>query len=157
MKINIGDIFIIPLKENRYGYGQVVEFGAFYQTMIAFDFITHEKVSNIQEILSKDIVFFIRTNTAFIEKGYWNVLGSAELPANLNMPKYYIRNGLDDFEVVTASEEFVRIATEVDMNAYSNNSTFTPGWLEDALNDMVDEQDWEEEYEDIIYKPIEHH
>ncbi|MBD7971415.1 Imm26 family immunity protein [Paenibacillus gallinarum] len=28
MKINIGDIFIIPLKENRYGYGQVVEFGA---------------------------------------------------------------------------------------------------------------------------------
>ncbi|OMC69162.1 hypothetical protein BK126_15470 [Paenibacillus sp. FSL H7-0326] len=76
-KVNIGDVFVIPLKENRYGYGQVVSFG----------------------------ILLVRSNLVYIEKGYWKVLGNAGVPSNINIPKYYIRDGLDHFEVVTPIHE----------------------------------------------------
>ncbi|WDH97756.1 Imm26 family immunity protein [Paenibacillus urinalis] len=152
-KVNIGDVFVIPIKENRYGYGQVVLFGSFFKIFIAFDFITDEKITDIKEILSKDIIILIRSNLVFIEDGYWTILGNAELPVDLALPEYYIREGLDDSELVTAEEDYVRIATEEDLKKYSINATYTPGVLEDILNAIVDGEDWKEEYGDVVYKP----
>ncbi|MFD2703053.1 hypothetical protein ACFSVM_21710 [Paenibacillus shunpengii] len=42
-------------------------------------------------------------------------MGNAELPVDLALPEYYIREGLDDSELVTAEEDYVRIATEEDL------------------------------------------
>ncbi|MCM3785674.1 immunity 26/phosphotriesterase HocA family protein [Neobacillus mesonae] len=152
-KVNIGDVFIIPLKENRYGYGQVVSKGSFFKTFIAFNFITDEKITNIQEILSKNVIILIRSNLVFIEDGYWAVLGNAELPVDLSIPKYYIREGLEDFKLVTAEEVYVRVATEEDLKKYTRNRTYTPGVLEDALNIFAEGKDWKVEFEDIVYAP----
>ena len=153
-KVNIGDIFTISLDENRYGYGQVVEIGEMYDILIAFDFISCDKILDVQEILSKDIVFLLRTTIVNIDDGYWDVIGNADLPTDLNIPKYYIRDGLDDFEVVTASEHFVRIATKEDLNKYSENIAYSAGYLEDALNAILDTQNWKTLFKEIIYKPI---
>lgn len=71
----------------------------------------------------------------------------------LNIPKYYIRDGLDHFEVVTPNENYVRIATEEDLKKYTRNATYTPGVLEEILNAIVDGTDWKEEYGDVVYKP----
>lgn len=153
-KVNIGDVFTIPLNENRYGYGQVVEIGEMYDILIAFDYISRDKILDVQEILSKDIVFLLRTTIVYIEDGYWDVIGNADLPTDLNVPKYYIRDGLNDFEVVTASEHFVRIATEEDLNKYSENIAYSAGFLEDALNATLDTQNWKTLFKEMIYKPI---
>jgi hypothetical protein len=149
IKVKIGDIFKIKLAEDTYGYGQVVSEGKTSDCLIAFDLHSYECPS-LDEITSKDIIFFIQTVNSRLEDGLWDIIGNATVP-EISFPKYKEETE-HGFKLINYLGETINLnPTQNELEGAIRLKSRSPVTLENALKAKYITGKWDPYYNDLIY------
>ena len=148
MMARAGEVFAIPVDEERVGFGQVVPHPyAFY--VIIFQRITERPVDvSLAELVQDEIALFGQTSDVSLEHGEWKVVGKVPDFQELPRPYYHVyREGkdvLEDFE-----GNYVRDATMEDTRYYESRTSHSPDLFAQALKALHGIDPWEAEFEQI--------
>lgn len=149
-KIQVGDVFLIPLGNDQYGVGQVL--ARYQQTelyyMCAYDELIHGPHQNVSiaDCSLDSLLFLVFTFDAIIADGGWPVIGNTKPPSDVPFPTY---------KVIQAGEELVeswdgsvrRRARPGETMNLDNRGGVSPIRLEKALKAHHGLQPWHPAYD----------
>tara|TARA_R110002072_G_scaffold100824_2_gene222163 strand:- start:260 stop:775 length:516 start_codon:yes stop_codon:yes gene_type:complete len=149
MKIKQGDIFTIPIDDERLGYGQIIEIPDSHSFMIAvFDIETtsNESISSI-EIVEKEILLMGYTLDAKLYHKHWVIVDNyCENLKNIELP--YFKLGTPPGEIFLTDYNGVRLreCTIEEFNNLIYQPTVAPVSYENALKSIKGVGEWKEHY-----------
>jgi hypothetical protein len=147
----VGEIFMIPIDNNYYSYGQIVTKGATSDCVVIYDILRQEHPS-LDEITSCPIVFFAHTVDVRIVDGLWPVLGNAPVPKNIVFPKYKTET-LDGYMILNHEGDIIKQeATESETEELNYLDSWSPESIEKAIVAKYGNAKWEPYYDELIYK-----
>lgn len=139
IKVKVGDVFVIPLTENKFSYGQVIGVEDL-KTYIIFD-TTAESHPEIYDIVSKKIIFFAHTVDVSIEDGDWIIIGNSEIPEGIVFPEYVVDTS-NGYYVTNFEGVLLRPATDIEKETLSTHKSISPSILEDAVKAYYGFEEW---------------
>lgn len=145
---SVGDIFAIPIGENKHGYGQIVGEG-YTKTYVIYDIVS-EAHPELNKITSSKIIFLTHTVDVPIEDGDWILLGNAEIPTNINFPKYKVDTP-DGYYVTDYRGELISPASEEEISNLGTRKSISPSILEDAVKAKYGFGEWYKYLDNLIY------
>jgi hypothetical protein len=133
-KTRIGDIFTVPISDNKMCYGQVVAACDPIYYMIAFDFVSGQSESaEIQKIVSLPILLLGNFFDTLIKMGEWKVVANT-MPNLIRIPFPLHQVQMDGNTFVESWDgAHRRLATPEEARLLDRPANFGPVWLEDAL------------------------
>jgi len=156
-KLNIGDVFIIPLGNGEFGFGQIVtpydkKSGGFM--MAVFKYKVNDLTSIfIEKICHKDILLLGFTFDAKIYHKDWTIIGNYTSNIGAIIMPYY-RLGTPPGELFIVNYKGERII-EIDEDVFkllSYKTEIAPIRYENALKAYYKLQEWkEEDYDKLLY------
>lgn len=152
-KVNykIGDIFRIPLDENKYGYGQVVLMVTGYHYGIIYDFVTEIPLDDFST--NKPIALFMSTSFLALEEGDWEIIGNKKVP-EIKFPTYKQETLDDGFRIIDNECNVIdENPTEDQIENAIELATYSSSAVVDAINQKYIYGSWDSVYDDLIYKP----
>lgn len=157
-KLNLGDVFAIPLGDGAYGFGQVItpyekESGS---TMIAIFNYKSDQLKDVilNEVCNSDLVFLGLTFDAKLYHKDWTILGN-HLPnvSTIKMPYFKLGTPPDELYLINFKSERLKKIDEELFNKLNYKSTIAPIRYENALKAYFGNQDWKnDEYNKLLYK-----
>ncbi len=157
-KLEVGDIFTIPLGNGEFGFGQVIteykkSSGSFMIGVFNFKSNQIEKVS-LEQICNSELVFLGFTFDAKLYHKDWLIIGVYlnNIP-NIILPYYKLGLKPDDIYITDYKGDIVRIATDNEFSQLSYKTEIAPIRYENALKAFYNLQEWiDEDYNKILYK-----
>jgi len=131
IKENVGDFVKVIFDDNLHTYARIINRGflAFY------DFKTN-KEADINEIVSKPILFKIVVTSDAVETGRWTVIGNMPLEANLKeVPMTYVEEIGYPGTYTIFHELDSRRATKEECKNLEYATIWTPDFVEERLRD----------------------
>jgi Immunity protein 26 len=135
-RIKVGDVFSIPIDENRVGYGQVIfKNHSSFPIYIAVFRTVYECSSQVapSAITNDEIALVGGTMDALICHGRWNILGNVS-PDLARIPRPNFKVIFDNIDYL---EDFdgnrLREATSIDVRYYDDRWTRAPIAFQSAL------------------------
>lgn len=146
-RLQNGDVFSIPIAEDKFGYGQVIVKGSVFYIVVFRG--TSPDVGGVSDALGSEIELCGWTLDGLIHVGHWVVLGNFEIRRqSVPMPSYKVLiNGEFFVESFDKSERRVATSNEVDFLDY--RSTIAPIIFEDAIKSTCGHAPWEDLFESI--------
>lgn len=150
----VGDVFTVPVDEERVGIGQVV---AKYQSGEYFA-IHGPAVSrqdlDIDRALASPIVLLALSFDAKIHAGDWQILGNRPVDPAVPLPAYQVMIGSPDAVFVEDYSGQRRRPIEGDeANVLPHREFVAPALLELAFQAIHGARPWEEMYEGLAPRP----
>jgi hypothetical protein len=154
-RFRVGDVFRIPLGEDRVGYGQIAhEWG---RSGGHFYFVIFEHVDNrdnevdLKELVGKDIALLALSMDALLQHGHWESIGNAEVDtARIPWPAY--KEGKSPpgaYDVVDYTGSRRREASPEEVARLPFRPVIAPIRLEKALRALHGLEDWDAAYEEL--------
>lgn len=137
LKLNIGDVFTIPMKENWEDivYGQIVKCDETVITVIIFDGVYKSiEKNNIKKIISQEPLFLFATLDAHLYHEMWKIIGCYPVLSKFKWPIFKI--GLredDDIEIKDYDDNIIRRATKEEWDKLFYKSRTSPQNVVDYL------------------------
>jgi hypothetical protein len=157
-KLNIGDVFTIPLNENEVGFGQCITqhkktSGGF---VIAIFPIKQDKnkAITIEEIVKHQPIFLGYTFDAKLYHKDWEIIGNnTSNIMELKLPYNRLGTPPEEFYLTDVESNRVAKITEDVFNTLTYKTEIAPIRYENALKAYFGLQEWkEEDYDKILYK-----
>ncbi|PZF81777.1 Imm26 family immunity protein [Jiangella anatolica] len=154
----VGDVFTIPLDDDRVGLGQVVgtyRVAALY--LAVFDRSLPRDVAPAVAIGSAHgpLLFLALSFDAKIYAGHWTVIGRAPVDDSIELPAYKEMVAVPPaYEVVDARGVRRRPATDVEAASLPNRAIVAPVRVEKALRAHVGLEPWHEAYAELRPDPL---
>ncbi len=158
-KLNVGDIFTIPLAENEVGFGQIICFPRTKDVfiMVVFDAkiaFSYTKEYNMEEIVTSKILFLGYSTDAKLYHKDWEVIGN--YTSNISaivMPYHRLGTPPGDIYLTNYKSERVCEIDEETFNKLNYLTNYAPIRYENALKAYFGLQEWkEEDYDKLLYK-----
>jgi len=156
LKVTVGDVFQIPIDDNRVGYGQVVlrpEKPVLFICVFAAT-TRPDQLPNIDEIIGSDILLAGNTFDAKFNHGHWTIVGNRT--SNLTtiaLPNY--KSGMGDTAIVEAIDRSRRRPASKEEEHSLPFRTYTaPMNFELALKAIAGVGEWLREYDDLKYDDL---
>lgn len=156
LKLNIGDIFTIPLSDNEVGFGQIISFPISKDQFIMVCFeLKENKVGKyeVKKIIESPIIFLGYTVDALLYHNRWEIIGNY----TNNIEDYvlpYHKIGIppsDAFMTDYKGNKVAKISGEV-FEQLGFKTSVSPIRFQNALKAHFGLQDWiEEDYNKILY------
>jgi hypothetical protein len=152
-RLELGDVFAIPLDGNRAGIGQVVATygqGAFYFAI--FDLLVHPDAAeaSIDEALTADLLFLAPSLDSRLPVPYLTVIGSRPVRPGLPLPAHREIDGDNLVQVVDYSGRRRRPATDEEARRLQNRRFVAPLRLARALRATAGMEPWQDSYADLV-------
>jgi hypothetical protein len=154
MKLKVGDIFTIPIDENRNGIGQILSIpnkDSFI--IIIFDLIREKGLllENL-DLNSCNIVFLGYTLDAKLYHKHWLIIGNSnENISSVYLPYYKLGTPPDDIFITNYKGERIRKALLNEFEKLNYQSVVAPVRYETALKAHFNLAEWEDRYNDLLY------
>lgn len=152
--IRVGDVFAIPIDNERYSYGQIIAKGYGSDCYVIFDIVANEHPL-LEQIPNNKVVFLTFTLHQKIAEGEWALLGNAPVNGDVRIPEFkvdVIENGVVRCMVSRYDGEILRYATEHDVKSLSTMQSYTPNVLESAVKAKYGIIPWRPYFDELIYK-----
>ncbi len=151
-RLQLGDVFTIPLDEARVGFGQVV--AKYHDEGYYFAIFDHaygrSALPAIHDVVSGPIAFLALSFDGKVYAGQWQVIGSAPVRKDLPLPAYKESVGTpDQIDVVDYSGQRRRRAAARELDVLPNRKFVAPVRLEKALRARHGLEPWSERYDDL--------
>lgn len=148
-KLQTGDVFTIPLDENRIGVGQVVATyldDGYYFAVFDATFPPDTSL-DLDSLVREPIAFLTLSLDALIHAGHWVVVGRAPVTDDLPLPAYKeMVGGPERVDVVDYSGRRRRRASAAEAGTLPNRSIVAPARLEKALRAHCGLEPWQEAF-----------
>lgn len=157
LKLNIGDVFTIPLGNGDVGFGQIIAFphskNAFM--MIVFDCRNNEELKyDLDTICDSPILFLGNSLDAKLYHNDWQIIGNytKNIP-KIVLPYYRLGTPPEDIYIVNYKGERLKKISKDIFNQLQYELNVSPIRYENALKAHFKLQDWKaEDYDKILYK-----
>lgn len=153
LKLNVGDVFSIPVGDERVGYGQIVarwsgSGGHFY--FAVYDVVDPAaEVPDLESIVSSPLVFLALSMDALLVHEHWLLVGHHEIDeAAIPWPAY--KEGVSPpgtFDVVDHTGTRRRRASEDEIESLPFRKVVAPIRIEKALRALHGEGLWDDAYD----------
>lgn len=158
-KLNVGDIFTIPLGNEEFGIGQIVWFPNHKHNFIMVVF--KEKFQDIEklyltEINSFEILFLGYTVDAKLYNKKWKVIDNITSNlSNIQMPYYKLGLSNDGARLVDYKGDTLLNINEGTFNKLNYQTEVGPVRFENALKAYFGIKEWiAEDYDKILYEKV---
>jgi Immunity protein 26 len=130
----VGDVFTMPLDDERVAYGQVVAKEGSEFAFVAFDGTGPPGGDlDVEAIAAQPILFFLSSADAELWRGRWKIIGNAPVDAAVPWPAYLEPTGNGGFDVVDYHGTRRRPATTDEAEALWLRTHTSPLTLEEAV------------------------
>jgi len=152
VKLQKGDIFTIPIDDNRIGYGQIIETREHDFLIVVFDYSeSDDNTTDLSAVVKSRKILMGNTLDAKFFNGDWRIVGSVtdnlkEIP----LPTYKI--GLPgSLQAVSYYGNIVSTA-DVELDDLEYELVSAPIRFEKALQAHFGKGEWDERDNEILYK-----
>jgi hypothetical protein len=152
IKLMVGDVFAVPIDENRVGVGQIVgKYGNSAYYFAIFDVVAPDGRSiDLDKSVLGRILFLALSLDAKLFVGDWTVLGRRPVRAGMPLPAFKESVGVgDQIYVVDYSGERRRPAVGIESTMLCNRKVVAPVRLEKALRAKYGLEPWVAAYTDL--------
>lgn len=152
-RLELGDVFAVPLDSSRAGIGQVVATygqGAFYFAI--FDLLVHPDAAeaSIDEALTADVLFLAPSLDSRLPVPYLTVIGSRPVRPGLPLPAHRETDADNLVQVVDFSGRRRRPATDEEARRLQNRRFIAPLRLARALRATAGMEPWQDSYAELV-------
>ncbi len=156
-KLNVGDIFTIPLSNNQVGFGQIVNFPITKDCfiMVVFDYRQDLKhVVDLANISSSPILFLGYSLDAKLYHNSWSVIGNLiENISQIVLPYHKLGISPNDMSITDYKGKILREATANEFARLSYQTIISPIRYENALKAFYKFKEWNmADYDNLLYK-----
>ncbi len=153
LKLRVGDVFSIPVDDDRVGYGQIVAScggsgGQFYFAVFEGAY-PRDEAPDLDAVLGEPLVLLALSMDALLLHGHWRVIGHAEVDEDrIPWPAY--KEGVSSpgsFDVVDASGQRRRSASEEEAARLPFRTVVAPIRVEKAFRALNGAEPWDEAYD----------
>lgn len=155
-RLHVGDVFTIPLDDERVGYGQIVRAqgqGHYYFAVFEGAYPRKEE-PGLDAVLEGELALLALSLDALLYHDHWQIVGKREVnSAMVRWPAY--KEGVSPpgtFEVVDYTGERRRKATEAEAEELPFRAVVAPIRVEKALRALHGLEDWNDAYDEL--RPI---
>ena len=153
LKLRVGDLFSIPIGDERVGYGQIVarwseSSGHFY--FAVFDGVyPADEVPDPASIVSSPLLLLALSLDALLFHGHWRVVGHRDVDESAIPWAAYIEgvSPPGTFDVVDHSGTRRRRAAQDEIERLPFRSVVAPIRVEKALRALHGEEPWDDAYD----------
>lgn len=151
-KLNVGDVFSVPIDDSRVGVGQVVAtFGKSAEYLAIFDTVASDPGSiDIDRALQSRVMFLALSNDAKLYAGHWTLVGTRPVAEDMPLPAwrevFTVERRVD---VVDYSGQRRRPAQESEADLLPDRTFVAPARLEKALRAKHGLEPWQEHYTEL--------
>ena len=157
----VGDIFQIPIDENRVGFGQIMarKLGPNPDLMVVFERVSQPSIApsptELSKIVESSILFIANTFDVLIRNGRWKNCGNLE-PNLKRVPLPCYKLGSGHFGVVVESYDRKRRrrATKAEIAMLDYRNSIGPIRLEKALQAKHGVIPWKASFEKLTFDHI---
>jgi hypothetical protein len=155
-KLKVGDFFTIPLEDNEFGLGQIVNFPKTSDAFIIILF--NKKIKDLDEfddlkIADLEIIFLGYTFDAKLYYKDWAIIGNyKDNIESVSLP-FFKLGTIDDARLVNYKSETLKPITESQFNKLMYKAEIAPIRYENALKAFFGIKEWiAEDYDKILYE-----
>ncbi len=160
-KLDVGDVFTIPLNESEVGFGQCVtphkkSSGGFVIAVYPYRESKGQNI-DVSKIVNKEPIFLGFTFDALLcDLPKWKIIGNCVENINaLKLPYNKLGTPPDEIYLLNVNNERIAEITEDVFNELTYKTEIAPIRYENALKAYFGLQEWkEEDYDKILYKHI---
>nr|WP_255355568.1 Imm26 family immunity protein [Agromyces sp. Soil535] len=149
----LGDVFVVPLDDGKFGVGQVVgTYGKESYFFAIFDVVIPLEHANRQavEAVDRPVLFLALSMDAKLYAGHWRVVGQEPVPPEVPLPAYKEAVGSPpNFEVVDYSGTRRRPATAAEAHTLPNRKVVAPVRVEKALRAHLGLEPWLDAFNEL--------
>jgi co-chaperonin GroES (HSP10) len=151
IRFKIGDVFSVPIDNDRLGYGQVVD--VFEKVLIYCVFYSH-LLTREPKLTPSDILLAGITARAKIENGDWQVVGNEIRNLNdIKRPSFKVM--IDErMHIVSFSGQTKRKIEEEEADILTFRNVVAPIRYEKALCAHFGVGDWLQPYDKLLYENV---
>ncbi len=159
LRLNVGDIFTIPLGNGEMGFGQIVSFPRSKDVfiMIVFDQKMSENENyDIDKIIKSDILFLGYTTDAKLYHKHWNIIDNSNTNiASIVMPYYRLGTPPHEIYLINYKSECICKVSEEEFNQLDYLTNYAPIRYENALKAFYKLQEWKAgDYNQLLYEKV---
>jgi hypothetical protein len=149
--LGVGDVFVIPIDDNRVGVGQAVAmYGEDSYYLAIFEPTIDRDLGELDSAIDGPILFLALTFDAKVWAGDWPVVGTRPVRPDMPLPAYKQMVGVPDrFDVVDYSGQRRRPARGTEAVWLSNRFSVAPIRLERALRAVHGVEPWDDAYAEL--------
>jgi len=151
-KLEVGDVFSVPIDDSRVGVGQVVAaYGKSAEYFAIFDAVAPDPASiDIDQALRARVIFLALSNDAKLYARHWIVVGNRPVAEDMPLPAWREVFSIEGrVDVVDYSGTRRRSAHESEAELLADRKFVAPMLLEDALRAKHGLEPWREYYSDM--------
>jgi len=147
-KVVVGDVFLIPLNEERYGIGQLAGDWNGELYVIIYDKVVSAEASPA-DVDNAPLLFAALTLDAKLHRGDWRIIGNRK--ENIEtIPQPWFKVGVEGQTYVEARDRSVtRLATTKEAAALKLRTVVAPVRLENALKALHGAGEWHPRFEEL--------
>jgi hypothetical protein len=153
VRLNIGDVFRLPIDLSRVGYGQIV--GRYGRSAYYFAIFEQPREPSeepeLADIVRGQIALFALSLDALLYHGGWEIVGNVAVPG-IEWPTYKEAVAPDVFEAVDHTGSIRRPATPDEAENLAFRSVVAPIRLQNAFRAVHGAAEWNEAYDELRYR-----
>lgn len=128
----IGAIVKVPLEDGFHTYARTLSDAAF----AFYDSRTKEDITDLNEIISRPVLFIIGVYNSAVTKGRWLKLGKVPLESKFDtLPLQFIQDALDPTRFKIYDNGIIRNATREECVGLERTAVWEAEHVEERLND----------------------
>jgi len=157
MKIKEGDVFTIPVDENRVGFGQIIKIpnkNNFIIVVFQEICITTE-IPAVNEIINFSPLFLGYTMDAKLYHKHWKIIGNNNSNIDLiPLPNYRLGTPPDDIYITDYSGKVLRPAKKEEYEKLEHKTVRAPVGYENALKAYHNLKEWQADDNKLLFKNV---
>lgn len=151
-RLRVGDVFTVPLDEERVGYGQIVYssgHGNYYFAIFEEAHLRDEE-PDLEEVVAGRLALLALSLDALLYHDHWQLVGHREVDADrLPWPAYKEAIAPGSFQIVDYTGQRGREATPGEVEMLPFRTVVAPIVVEDAYKALHGLADWDEAYDKL--------
>ena len=154
-KIKKGNIYSIPISDEKIGLCQVIEIKKNSFFIIVFEKIADEKniIKEIESVLKSSIIFFGETTDARIYHNLWKLIDNKKPAINESYIPLFKVKTLTGMLLVDYMGNKIKKISKDDSLKYNFEISFSPIRFENALKAFHKIIEWDEGYNKVLFVP----
>jgi len=156
MKLKVGDIFTIPVNDEKTGFGQIIKIPnkSNFVIVVFNEIYAGRNWPGLTEIVNDKILFFGYTMDAKLYHKHWKIIGNDSINVSKIKMPFYKLGTPPDCKLTDYKGNILRRITKDIFDRLNYQEVIAPVRYENALKATHNFAEWREDYNELLYDNV---